>query len=57
VTRLRDVESGIRIPAEARDVSLLVNVHPDSGAHTISYSERNGETLKGIKRVGRESDH
>jgi hypothetical protein len=45
VTRLRDAESGIRIPAEARGVSFLVNVHRDAGAHTTSYSEKTGDSL------------
>jgi len=57
VTKLRDEESGIPIPAETRDVSFLVNVHPDSGAHTTSYSERIGASLPGIKRMESEFDH
>jgi hypothetical protein len=38
VTRLRAGRSGVRIPVEARDFSLLQNVQTGSGAHPASYS-------------------
>ena len=40
--RLRAGQSGVHTTAQARDYSLLKNVHTDPGVHPASYSARTG---------------
>jgi hypothetical protein len=47
----------VRLPAEARDSSLLQTVQTGSEAHPASYSIGTGALSLWIKRSGREADH
>jgi hypothetical protein len=42
----------VRIPAAARDFSLLQNAQTGSGGHSASYSMGTGKFLPGVKRQG-----
>ena len=42
VKMLQAGPSGVQIPASARDVALLQNVHTSSGAHSASCSKGTG---------------
>jgi hypothetical protein len=47
VARLWTCRSGVRIPVDERDPSLLQNVHTGSQAHTASYSVGTGILYRG----------
>jgi hypothetical protein len=53
---LRTGRSGVRIPAEARDFSLLENIHINSGDHSASYLMRTGVSFQGVKQQIRETN-
>jgi hypothetical protein len=47
VTRLRVGRSGVRIPTELRDFSLIQNIQADYGPHPASYLMGTGEPSRG----------
>jgi hypothetical protein len=46
-----------RVPAGARDVSLLHGVQTSSGSNPTSYKMGTEKGIPGVKRLGREADH
>jgi hypothetical protein len=45
------------IPGRSKDFYFLHRVQTGSGAHPASYLMKNGGTLLGVTREGREADH
>jgi hypothetical protein len=54
---LDDRGSGVRLPAEARNVSLHLHVQTGSGAHPASCPVGTGGCFSGGKAAGAEDDH
>jgi len=57
VTSLRAGRFEIRVPAEARDFSLLQNGHTVSVAHPAACSMNIVGSFSGLRRPGCEADH
>jgi len=56
-SKLRPRGSGVWIPVEANDLSVLPTVQTGSGANQASYSIGTGVLSLGIGRPARETDH
>jgi hypothetical protein len=57
VTNIRTGRSGVRIPAEARDITLRQYVQTVSGSHPTSYWMVTRSSFPGVNRPWHEADH